>query len=190
MSRRRHQSSSPFSSLGSFGNILNNLDMGTLSSILAQFAPMNASQGGSPLGNLGNLGNIASLMAQFTAPQGPINQNTYNRGSRRNSNKGNDASNNVSNNRSNNFGDFDIETFGNMLSQMGFGNVGNLNNNYGYSSSTDDSSVDEYVDLSSREDHEGGEDVIDMLRMLKRFLTEDRAKVIDAMITLYEENSK
>ena len=187
--RLRHRSSSGFS-LGNLGDIFNNIDLGTLASVVSQFAPMAASQGGSPfgnLGNLGNLGNIASLMSQFTSPQGPINQSMYNQGSRRSSrsNSNSNSSSSSSNNRSNSFGDFDIETFGNILSQMGFGNGLNLNNNY-----SSESSVDDFVDASPRESYEAGEDVIDMLRMLKRFLTEDRGKVIDAMITLYEENSK
>ena len=173
MSRRRHRSSSPFS-LDGIGNILNNIDIGTLASLFSQFAPMNASQGASPFGNLGN---IANLMSQFSSKQGFYNQNqTLNQRKR------------SSSSRSNNLGDFDIDTFNNILSQIGFGKGLNLNNNYEYT----DSSVDDqdYVSSSDREDYEAGEDVIDLLRMLKRYLTEDRGKVIDAMITLYEENSK
>lgn len=182
MAKRRHRSSSPFS-LDGIGNILNNVDIGTLASLLSQFAPMNASHGSSPFGGLGNIGNIANLMSQFSSKQGFYNPNVNQR--RSSSNSRSDSSS-----RSNNLGDFDIDAFNNILSQIGFGKGFNLNNSYEYTNSSVDSQEQDYASSSTREDYEAGEDVIDLLRMLKSFLTEDRGKVIDAMITLYEENSK
>ena len=191
MSRRRNRSSSPFS-LGGIGNILNSVDIGTLASLLSQFAPTNASTGSSPFGNLGNIGNIANIMSQFSSKQGFYNQNSNLNQRRSNSNSSNSSNSSRSNSsRSNNLGDFDIDTFNNILSQIGFGKGFNLNNNYEYTnSSVDDSQEQDFARSSVSGDYEAGEDVIDLLRMLKSFLTEDRAKVIDAMITLYEENSK
>jgi len=176
MSKRRHRSSSPFS-LGGIGDILNNVDISTLFSLLSQFAPMNASQSSSPLGNLGN---IANLMSQFSSKQDFYNQNQgiNQRRSRHN------------NNRSNSIGDFDIDAFNNILSQIGFGSGVNSKNNQEYSNSSRDDETENFINITSREDYEEGEDVIELLRILKKFLTEDRGKVIDAMITLYEENSK
>lgn len=169
MSRHRNGKSGNSGSIFSMDNLsslMKNIDMGTLSSLLTQVS--------------GNSNPLSALMSKFSTPD-----QTSKPILKQNSNRKNTNRNDNSNIKENPFGEIDIESIKNMFSKIDFGNTTSNTNSESLNS------LEEYVNSNINIDgNDDGEDVIVMLRLLKHFLDENRAKVLEAMIKLYNENTK
>lgn len=174
MSRHRKGKSGNSGSMFSMDNLsslMNNIDMGTLSSLLTQVS--------------GNSNPLSVLMSKFSKPDQTSKPTLKQNSNRKNTNSKNTNSNDNSNIKENPFGEIDIEAIKNMFSKIDFGNTTSNRNSESLNS------LEEYVNSNINSDgNDDGEDVIVMLRLLKHFLDENRAKVLDAMIKLYNENTK